>query len=191
MSPSGSPVCAASWCSFSARPWSSRSRETASFTRVRRRFWISWVSSGGGGGHNEEGFCKYQVSSALGHEAALACMKPYGGMMSVEVFLRILGKLWVKSDHWSESALPQRHIRIHTGLRRTPPAGRSRPLVSRRICSSAKTRPPPAESPARMMFFGWTGLCFASGGGFVRYSQAARQSWIAQGNGYCGASKHK
>lgn len=71
-----------------------------------------------------------------------------------------------------------------TGLISTAPAGNSSPGVSRKICSNANVKPPPAESPAITMFFGLTGVCLAPGGGSTRYRYAARQSWIAQGKGY-------
>lgn len=75
-----------------------------------------------------------------------------------------------------------------TGLIKTAPAGNSSPSVSRRICNSARTNPPPAESPAMMIWSGLIGRCLASAGGRVRYRYAARQSCIAHGKGYWGAS---
>lgn len=74
-------------------------------------------------------------------------------ILTVAVFCKMLGKLWVKSDQ---------------GLSKAAPAGSSRPGVSLKICSNAKQSPPPAESPASTMDLGSTGRCGAPGGGLIR-----------------------
>jgi hypothetical protein len=124
-------------------------------------------------------------------------MKPYGGTISCSQMgsagsahgSSILQYAWEAMGQVGPLRLAKRErLAALTGLINTAPAGRSRPGVSRKICNNAQTKPPPAESPARIIFFGSTGLCFASGGGLTKYNHAARQSCIAHGKGYCGAS---
>lgn len=80
-------------------------------------------------------------------------MKPCGGIMSVSVFCMTLWKLWVRSIQ---------------GLIKTAPAGIGSSR-SRKTVRTERHKPPPAESPAKTILLGVTGLCIASGGGWIKY----------------------
>jgi hypothetical protein len=76
----------------------------------------------------------------------------YGGITSVAKFSIVLGKQCVRS---------------HQGEMAIAPLGIGR-LASRRTWRRARTRPPPALSPARTIWEGWMGRCLEFGGGPIR-----------------------
>ena len=172
-------------------------RECSACRRLsRKRSRTRTVMSSEGGGHNALGLCNESpVEGMTSYYSRVRTMSRYKRgavaiMLTLSVLLKMLGKECVKS---------------HQGEMSTPPAGAGR-SASRMTCRSARESPPPAESPAMTMRPGLTGLCAAPSGGRMRkrstgtsdrwhrYSycsslHAASRSWIAQGKGYCGASR--
>lgn len=90
--------------------------------------------------------------SGGGHSVLGLNRNPYAGTMSVSVFSSIDGIECVRSHH---------------GEINMAPAGAGSP-ASRIKHRSARTSPPPAESPARVILAGSTGRCLAPGGGRMR-----------------------